>query len=139
MIYITRKETFSAAHRLSRPDWPEEQNREVFGKCSNPNWHGHNYELYVTVKGEVSPENGFVANLSEVSAVIKTYVLDKVDHRNLNLDVDFMKDKICSTENLVAGIWDELEPYLPKGVYLHGIRLYETPRIFVEYFGTRKS
>ena len=136
MIYITRKETFSAAHRLSRPDWPEEQNREVFGKCSNPNWHGHNYELYVTVKGEVSPENGFVANLSEVSAVIKTYVLDKVDHRNLNLDVDFMQGKYTSTEVLAIEIWKQLEkPIRDLGCTLHGVKIQETAKNFVEYFG----
>ena len=136
MIYITRKETFSAAHRLSRPDWPDEQNREVFGKCSNPNWHGHNYELVVTVKGEVSEENGFVANLSEVSAVIKEYVLDKVDHRNLNLDVDFMKGKYTSTEVLAIEIWKQLEkPINGLGCTLHCVKIQETAKNFVEYFG----
>jgi 6-pyruvoyltetrahydropterin/6-carboxytetrahydropterin synthase len=136
MIYITRKETFSAAHRLSRPDWPDEQNREVFGKCSNPNWHGHNYELIVTVKGEVSEENGFVANLSEVSAIIKEYVLDKVDHRNLNLDVDFMKGKYTSTEVLAIEIWKQLEkPINGLGCKLHCVKIQETAKNFVEYFG----
>ena len=136
MIYITRKETFSAAHRLSRPDWPDEQNREVFGKCSNPNWHGHNYELIVTVKGEVSEENGFVANLSEVSAIIKEYVLDKVDHRNLNLDVDFMKGKYTSTEVLAIEIWKQLEkPINTLGCTLHCVKIQETAKNFVEYFG----
>ena len=136
MIYITRKETFSAAHRLSRPDWPDEQNREVFGKCSNPNWHGHNYELIVTVKGEVSEENGFVANLSEVSAIIKEYVLDKVDHRNLNLDVDFMKGKYTSTEVLAIEIWKQLEkPINTLGCTLHSVKIQETAKNFVEYFG----
>jgi 6-pyruvoyltetrahydropterin/6-carboxytetrahydropterin synthase len=136
MIYITRKETFSAAHRLSRPDWPDEQNREVFGKCSNPNWHGHNYELIVTVKGEVSEENGFVANLSEVSAIIKEFVLDKVDHRNLNLDVDFMKGKYTSTEVLAIEIWKQLEkPINTLGCTLHCVKIQETAKNFVEYFG----
>lgn len=91
MIYITRKETFCAAHKLSRPDWSLEKNLEIFGKCSNPNWHGHNYTLWITVKGEVNPETGFVANLAEVSNIIRVNVLDKVGHRNLDLDVDFMK------------------------------------------------
>src|SRR6185437_2956642 len=93
MVYITRREVFSAAHRLSRSEWSQEKNEETFGKCSNPNWHGHNYALFVTVKGDVNPESGFVTNLSEVSKVVRQYVLDKVDHRNLNVDVDFMKGK----------------------------------------------
>lgn len=92
MVYITRKETFSAAHKLTRPDWSLEKNEEVFGKCSNPNWHGHNYQLWVTVKGEINPETGFVTNLAEISLLLKHYVLDKVDHKNLNMDVDFMKE-----------------------------------------------
>src|SRR5882724_3594794 len=100
MVYITRRETFSAAHKLTREDWNEEKNKETFGKCSNPNWHGHNYILIVTVKGDVDPETGFVANLSELSKIIKTRIIDKVDHRNLNLDVDFMKGKLPSTEVL---------------------------------------
>ena len=93
MIYITRKESFSAAHKLSRPDWTEAKNNEVFGKCANPNWHGHNYTLWVTVKCDVNPETGFVVNLSEVSEIIKKYILEKVDHRNLNTDVDFTFDR----------------------------------------------
>ena len=139
MVYLTRAEHFNAAHRLYNPGWSYEKNEEVFGKCANENWHGHNYDLYVTVKGEPDPGTGFVMDVKKLGELIREKVVDKLDHRNLNLDVDFMKDRICSTENLVAGIWDELEPYLPKGVYLHGIKLYETPRIFVEYFGNRKS
>lgn len=136
MIHITRKESFCAAHKVSRPDWTEEKNREVFGKCSNPNWHGHNYTLWVTVKGEINPETGFVANLAEVSELIKKNVIDKVDHRNLDMDVDFMKGKISSTENLAVEIWKQLAtPLETLGCQMHCIRLQETEKNFVEYFG----
>ena len=136
MIYITRKETFSAAHKLARADWSDAKNSEVFGKCSNPNWHGHNYELFITVKGEVSPENGFVANLSDVSRIVRDSVLDKVDHRNLNLDVDFMQGKYSSTEVLAIEIWKQLEkPINALGCTLHCVKIQETAKNFVEYFG----
>ncbi|REJ81612.1 MAG: 6-carboxytetrahydropterin synthase [Bacteroidetes bacterium] len=136
MVYITRKESFSAAHRLSRPDWSEEKNREVFGKCSNPNWHGHNYVLWVTVKGNVSSETGFVANLSDVSNVIKQYIIDKVDHKNLDLDVDFMKGKKSSTEVFAVEIWNQIEEPLRKlGCNLHCVKIQETEKNIVEYFG----
>jgi 6-pyruvoyltetrahydropterin/6-carboxytetrahydropterin synthase len=136
MIYITRRETFSAAHKLARKDWSEEKNAEVFGKCSNPNWHGHNYILWVTVKGEVNQETGFVTNLSDVSRIIKQYVLDKVDHKNLNQDVDFMKDKLSSTESLAIGIWNEIEkPINSLGCTLHCVKIQETEKNYVEYFG----
>ncbi|REK49034.1 MAG: 6-carboxytetrahydropterin synthase [Bacteroidetes bacterium] len=135
MVYITRKESFSAAHRLSRPDWSEEKNREVFGKCSNPNWHGHNYVLWVTVKGNVSSETGFVANLSDVSNVIKQYIIDKVDHKNLDLDVDFMKGKKSSTEVFAVEIWNQIEEPLRKlGCNLHCVKIQETEKNIVEYF-----
>ncbi len=136
MIYITRKESFCAAHKVARPDWSEEKNREVFGKCSNVNWHGHNYTLWVTVKGEVNPETGFVANLAEISTLIKVNVLDKVDHRNLDLDVDFMKGKISSTEILAIEVWKQLEASINAlGCTLHCIKLQETEKNYVEYFG----
>lgn len=135
MVYLTRIEHFNAAHKLFNPAWSRKKNDEVFGKCANDNWHGHNYELYVTVKGKPSNETGFVFDVKKLSAIIKEYVLEKVDHRNLNLDVDFLKDKFCSTENLAIGIWNQLQPQLPQGVQLHCIKLYETPRIYVEYFG----
>jgi 6-pyruvoyltetrahydropterin/6-carboxytetrahydropterin synthase len=136
MIFITRRETFSAAHRLARKDWNDEKNLEVFGKCSNPNWHGHNYVLWVTVKGEVNPETGFVTNLSEVSRVIKENVLDKVDHKNLNVDVEFMRDKLSSTEVLAIGIWNQIEnPIARLGCTLHCVKVQETEKNFVEYFG----
>ena len=108
MIYITRKEHFNAAHRLFRADYSDEKNLEIFGKCSNPNWHGHNYELYVTVKGDVDPETGFLINLKELSRIINDLVVVKLDHRNVNLEVDFMAGKLASSENLAIAIWDEL-------------------------------
>ena len=134
MVYITRKESFSAAHKLARPDWSVEKNEDVFGKCSNPNWHGHNYQLWVTVKGEVNPETGFVANLAEISVLLKKYVLDKVDHKNLNIDTDFMKGLNPTSENIVIAIWKQLEDKIPAGK-LYSIKLYETENNFVEYFG----
>jgi 6-pyruvoyltetrahydropterin/6-carboxytetrahydropterin synthase len=136
MIYITRKESFNAAHKLSRADWSLEKNNEVYGKCANPNWHGHNYQLYVTVKGEVNPETGFLVDLKWLKLIINEHVVDKIDHRNLNLDVDFMKDKLASTENLAIAIWDILLPLVHEGgAQLHCIKIYETENNFVEYFG----
>lgn len=136
MIFITRKETFSAAHKLSRPEWSEEKNQEVFGKCSNPNWHGHNYILWVTVKGEVNPETGFVVNLADVSTVLRKYVLDKTDHRNLDLDVDFMKGKNSSTEVLAIEIWNQIvAPLEALGCQLHCVKIQETEKNMVEYYG----
>lgn len=136
MIYLTRVEHFNAAHKLYNPEWSAEKNFEVFSKCSNPNWHGHNYELHVTVKGEPNPQTGFVYNAKELSQIIKDVVLEKVDHRNLNLDVDFMEGKFTSAENLAIGIWDQLKPHIEKdGVLLHCIKLLETKNIYVEYYG----
>ena len=135
MVYLTRVEHFNAAHKLYNPSWSKEKNEEVFGVCSNENWHGHNFELYVTVKGRPDPDTGFVVDAKKLSIVIKEEVIEKLDHRNLNLDVDFMKDKICSIENLVEGIWNQLKPRIPASVELHCIKLVETPKIFVEYFG----
>ena len=135
MVYITRIEHFNAAHKLYNPAWSREQNEEVFGKCANENWHGHNFELYVTLKGDPNPDTGFVYDVKRLSIIVKEHVIDKLDHKNLNIDVDFMTGKICSIENLVIGIWQQLNPHLPKEVQLHCLKLYETPRIFVEYFG----
>ena len=134
-MYLTRREHFNAAHKLYNPDWSREQNDVVFGKCANENWHGHNFELFVTVKGSPSTETGFVVDAKLLSKIINTYVIDLLDHQNLNMDVDFMRGKICSIENLVYGIWHQLHPNMPAGVSLHKIQLVETPRIFVEYFG----
>ena len=136
MVFITRKERFNAAHRLFRAEYSDEQNLKVFGKCSNPNWHGHNYTLHVTIKGEVSRETGFVANLKELSRIINEKVILPLDHRNINLEVDFMAGKLASTENLAIGIWNELsESITALGASLHCIKLYETENNFVEYFG----
>jgi 6-pyruvoyltetrahydropterin/6-carboxytetrahydropterin synthase len=135
MLYLTRVEHFNAAHKLYNPDWSRERNEEVFGKCANENWHGHNYELLVTVRGDPDPETGFLFDVKKLSLIIQKSVIEKLDHKNLNLDVEFMRGKMCSTENLVLGIWHELRAHLPKDVELHRVRLYETPRIFVEYFG----
>ena len=136
MIYITRRERFNAAHKLFREDWSDEQNREVFGKCSNPNWHGHNYELFVTVKGEINPETGFVIDLKELKKIITTYVTSELDHKNINLDVNFMKGKMASTEVLAVTIFDRLKTYIEEqGSKLHAVKLCETENNFVEYFG----
>ena len=135
MVYLTRQEHFNAAHKLYNPHWSNEQNNAVFGVCANENWHGHNYDLYVTVKGNPDPETGFVYDVKKLSQLIKGQVIDKLDHKNLNLDVDFMTGKLCSTENLAIAIWEQLAPHLPSSVELHCIKLYETSRIYVEYFG----
>jgi 6-pyruvoyltetrahydropterin/6-carboxytetrahydropterin synthase len=135
MVYLTRSEHFNAAHKLYNPNWTPEKNDEVFGKCANQNWHGHNYELLVTVKGKPDPYTGFVFDVKRLSIIIRDHIIEKLDHRNLNVDVDFMKGQMCSTENLAIAIWQQLVPHLPAGVQLHAIKLYETPRIYVEYFG----
>ena len=135
MVYITRIEHFNAAHKLYNPKWTKEENEAVFGKCANENWHGHNFELHVTLAGLPNPETGFVFDVKKLSIIIKEHVTEKLDHKNLNVEVDFMADKICSIENLVIGIWKALSPQLPAEVKLHALKLYETPRIYVEYFG----
>ena len=135
MVYVTRVEHFNAAHKLYNPNWTKEQNEAAFGPCANENWHGHNYDLFVTVKGEPSPDTGFLYDAKKLSEIINVHVIEKLDHRNLNLDVDFMAGKLCSTENLVIGIWNQLAPHIPAEIKLHCIKLYETPRIFVEYYG----
>lgn len=136
MIQITRREHFNAAHRLFRSDFSDEQNLEVFGKCSNPNWHGHNYELFVTVKGEINPETGFLINLKTLSNLIERKVLDKLDHKNINLEVDFMVGKLASTENLAVAIWEQLQPEVETlGAQMHCVKLIETENNFAEYYG----
>ena len=136
MIHITRRERFNAAHRLFREDFSDEQNMEIFGKCSNPNWHGHNYELCVTVKGEINKETGFLVNLKRLSLIIRETVIVQLDHKNINLEVDFMKGKLASTENLAVGIWEQLEPHIIElGTGLHCVKVTESENNFVEYFG----
>lgn len=136
MIYITRRERFCAAHKLHREDWSDEKNEAVFGYCSNPNWHGHNYELYVTVKGEVNPETGFLIDLKLMKSIINAAVISKMDHKNINLDVDFMKGKMASTEVIAMEIFHVLNPLFKKeNVQLHAVKLHETENNAVEYFG----
>jgi len=135
MVYITRIEHFNAAHKLYNPSWSREKNEEVFGKCANENWHGHNFELHVTLKGSPDPGTGFVFDVKKLSIIVQNHVIEKLDHKNLNVDVEFMKDKLCSIENLVIAIWQQLSPNLPENVSLHCLKLYETPRIYVEYYG----
>ncbi len=136
MVYVTRVEHFNAAHKLWNPAWSEEKNKEVFGKCANANFHGHNYELHVTVKGEVHPDTGFVFNAKTLGDIMKSKVVDIVDHCNLNIDVPFMEGKFTSAENFAIGIWNELVNEVEKnGAKMHCVKLIETQRIYVEYFG----
>ena len=134
MIYLTRIEHFNAAHRLYNEHWDEVKNISIFGKCANQNWHGHNYELHVTVKGKANPETGFIMNAKELSRLIKEKITDVLDHRNLNVDVPFLKGLQPSTEVLAKCIWQQLEPSI-KECQLHCIKLIETHAIYVEYFG----
>jgi len=136
MVYITRRERFTAAHRLFREDYSDKKNLEIFGKCSNPNWHGHNYQLFVTVKGDINPATGFLINLVELKKIVHHKIIDKVDHKNLNLEVDFMKDKITSTEMLTIAIWNELEQEINEmGAQLHCVKISETENNSAEYYG----
>jgi 6-pyruvoyltetrahydropterin/6-carboxytetrahydropterin synthase len=132
---VTRRVHFSAAHRLGREDWTAAENRRVFGDCANPNWHGHNYELDVTVAGEIDPETGFVYDLKKLRDAVEERVVADIDHGNLNLDVEWLAGINPTTENLVVGIWRRLAPALPAGVDLVRLVLWETPRNYVEYTG----
>jgi len=135
VIYLTRRETFNAAHKLYNDYWTPEKNELVFGKCSNKNWHGHNYILFVTVKGIPNPDTGFIMNVKDLSKLMKEKVVDKLDHTNLNLDVDFIPKHIHpTTENLTKIIWELLEPHITE-CKLHCIKLQETENIYAEYFG----
>ena len=136
MIYITRKEHFSASHKLFKEEWSDSQNAEVFGKCSNPNGHGHNYQVYVTIKGDPDKETGFLVNLKTVSSIINEFVIDRVDHKNLNEDVDFLQGIMPTTENVAIGIWEQLQPEIEKlNCSLHCVKLQETDNNYAEYFG----
>jgi 6-pyruvoyltetrahydropterin/6-carboxytetrahydropterin synthase len=136
MIYLTRRERFCSAHRIYRQDWFDEVNQKFFGKCSNPNWHGHNYILWVTIKGEPSDELGFVMNINILKQIILDKVISKIDHKNINLDVDFMKGKISTTEILAMAIWNELKPSIEKeGAMLHCVKIEETENNSIEYYG----
>jgi 6-pyruvoyltetrahydropterin/6-carboxytetrahydropterin synthase len=134
-VQVTRTLHFSAAHRLRRDDWSDERNLEVFGECAHANWHGHNYELDVTVEREVDPETGYVVDLKELKRIAEEHVIRDLDHRNLNVDVPWMKGINPTSENLVVAIWNRLLPELPEGVALRRLTLRETPRNRAEYEG----
>jgi 6-pyruvoyltetrahydropterin/6-carboxytetrahydropterin synthase len=134
IVYITRRERFNAAHKLYNPKWTEEENEAFFGKCSNKYYHGHNFELLVTIKGAANPETGMVMDLKRMKHIIRNLVTEKLDHRNLNEDVDFLKGMMPSIENIVVKIWEILEPHIENGK-LHCIKLIETENNFVEYYG----
>ncbi len=137
MVYITRIERFNAAHKLWVHEWSEAQNIAVFGKCANKNWHGHNYNLHVTVKGKPDPQTGFIMDVKVLSNIIKEQVVDHLDHSNLNLDVPFIPQSMQpTTENLAIVIWERLVPALAKyPCRLHAIKLWETETIYAEYYG----
>ncbi len=137
MVYLTRTEHFNAAHRLYNPRWTREENEAVFGRCANENYHGHNFELSITIKGEPDPDTGFIYDAKLLGKLVQEKVIEQLDHRNLNTDVPFMQGKMCSIENLVIGIWNELEPHLPAAARLHCLKLVETARIYVEYYGNQ--
>jgi 6-pyruvoyltetrahydropterin/6-carboxytetrahydropterin synthase len=134
-LRVTRRVHFSAAHRLGRADWSQEQNEAVFGLCASPNWHGHNYELDVVVEGEISSETGFVFDLKHLRDLVEREAITDLDHRNLNLDVPWLEGVIPTTENLVVNLWHRIAPALPPGVKLARLILWETPRNWVEYSG----
>ena len=134
-VRATRRVHFSAAHRLYRPDWPDERNAEVFGDCANPHWHGHNYELDVTVEGPVDPETGYLMDLKLLRDALEARVVVDVDHKNLNVEVPWLAGVNPTTENLVVAIWKRMSGSLPAGIRLAGLLLHETPRNSVGYTG----
>lgn len=135
-VHVIRRERFNAAHRLFNPSWSNEKNEAIFGKCANKNWHGHNYTLFVNVVGEVDEETGYVIDLKKLSEIIKVRIIDKMDHKNLNLEVDFMNDKITTAENIAIKIYEELEKDIQStGNNLYSVKLYETENNYVEYYG----
>ncbi|MCY4397756.1 MAG: 6-carboxytetrahydropterin synthase [Gemmatimonadetes bacterium] len=134
-VRITRRLHFSAAHRLARPEWSDARNSRVFGDCANANWHGHNYDLEVTVSGPVNAETGYVMDLKDLKNLVNRRVVDDLDHRNLNLDVSWLEGVIPSTENLVVRMWERIAPLIPPPAKLDRLVLWETPRHFVEYSG----
>lgn len=134
-VRATRRVHFSAAHRLFRPDWSDEQNARVFGDCANPNWHGHNYEIDVTVEGPVDPETGYVMDLKLLRDALEASLVKDVDHRNLNLEVPWLAGVNPTTENFVVAIWNRIVDALPEGIRLARVVLHETPRNSVEYTG----
>ena len=135
-VQVIRRERFNAAHRLFNPNWSDEKNEQIFGKCANKNWHGHNYNLFVTVEGTVDPDTGYVIDLKILSDIIKNRIVEKMDHKNLNLEVDFMKDTITTAENIAIKIYEELKSDIQAtGNNLYSVKLYETENNYVEYYG----
>ena len=135
-VRVIRRERFNAAHRLFNPSWSDEKNEQIFGKCANKNWHGHNYNLFVTVEGPIDEDTGYVIDLKVLSDIIKNRIVDKMDHKNLNLEVDFMKDTITTAENIAIKIYEELESDIKATVnHLYSVKLYETENNYVEYYG----
>jgi 6-pyruvoyltetrahydropterin/6-carboxytetrahydropterin synthase len=134
IVYLTRRETFAAAHRLFKAELSDEENFALFGKCSNPNWHGHNYTLEVTVRGKIDENTGFVLDVKKLKELIHEHVISKVDHKNLNIDTDFMKELIPTSENIAVAIWNELKDKIPAGE-LSSVKLYETENNYFEYKG----
>lgn len=136
MIFLTRRERFSAAHRMYNPLLSESENLDIYGQCSNPEWHGHNYILYVTVKGEINPDLGYLMNLIRLKEIIFEFVIKQLDHKNINTQVPFMAGKLASTENIAIAIWNQLsKPIREEGAELHSIRIAETENNFIEYLG----
>ena len=134
MVYLTRKAEFSASHYYHNPDFTPEENQRIFGKCNNPNGHGHNYTLEVTVKGEVDARSGFVVDLKQLKDIMNREVIEVLDHRFLNKEVPEFQEAIPTTENLAVSIWNRLRPRLNLA-RLHRVRVYETPDLFVDYYG----
>ena len=134
-VFITRQVHFNSAHRLHNPTKSQKWNLAQYGLCTNPHWHGHNYVLEVTVRGEPDPVTGYIVDLGELKRILHRAVVDPCDHKNLNTDVVFLRDIIPSTENLVIAFWHEIAPLLPPQATLHRVRLFETPRNFAEFYG----
>lgn len=134
MLYLTRREVFSASHRLYNEKYSDEENLKIFGKCSNPNGHGHNYVLEVIVRGKIDLSTGYVIDLKILKQIIRDNVIEKVDHKNLNVDVDFMKGLNPTAENIAIGIWNQLVNKIPSGE-LYSVKIYETENNYVEYRG----
>jgi 6-pyruvoyltetrahydropterin/6-carboxytetrahydropterin synthase len=135
VLFVTRRAHFNAAHKLFNPKFSKEENEELFGKCANENWHGHNFDLYVTIKGIPSADTGFVMDLKRLKVIIENEVVIHLDHKNLNVDVPFLKGVLPSVENMAIAIWERLTPHLPENVKLHKIHLIETINNSVEYYG----
>ena len=139
MIYVSRKEHFNAAHKLYNPNWSKEKNQEIFGACANENWHGHNFDVTVTVKGAPDPDTGFVMNFKDLKRIVNEEIIDQVDHKNLNLDVEFFKDRLVTCEIMIVEFWNRLAPKIAEvtdgRASLHYMKLTETANNFAEYYG----